>query len=32
MSALEPLETLYDGQQSTDLPLLPALVSFYGRL
>jgi len=32
MSALEPLETLYDGQQSTDLPLPPALASLYGRL
>src|SRR5262249_30141229 len=32
MSALESLETLYDGQQGADLPLPPALASLYGRL
>jgi riboflavin biosynthesis pyrimidine reductase len=32
MSALEPLETLYDGQHSADLPLPRALASLYGRL
>jgi riboflavin biosynthesis pyrimidine reductase len=32
MSALDPLETLYDLHQGADLPLPPALASLYGRL
>ena len=32
MSALDPLETLYDAPQGADLPLPPALASLYGRL
>jgi riboflavin biosynthesis pyrimidine reductase len=32
MSALDPLETLYEVQQGADLALPPALASLYGRL
>jgi riboflavin biosynthesis pyrimidine reductase len=32
MSALDPLETLYELQQGADLPVPPALASLYGRL
>jgi riboflavin biosynthesis pyrimidine reductase len=32
MSALDPLETLYDLHQGADLPLPPALASLYSRL
>jgi riboflavin biosynthesis pyrimidine reductase len=32
VSALDPLETLYDMPQRADLPLPPALASLYGRL
>jgi riboflavin biosynthesis pyrimidine reductase len=32
MRTLDPLETLYDTQQSVDLPLPPALASLYGQL
>jgi riboflavin biosynthesis pyrimidine reductase len=32
MSTLEPLQTLYEGQQDADLPLPPTLAALYGRL
>jgi hypothetical protein len=32
MSALDPLETLYEVQQGADLPLPTGLASLYGRL
>lgn len=32
MTALTPLETLYDAERGSDLPLPPELVTLYGRL